>query len=743
MEREVDKTDASALGLVKDGVQSALYAGFQQPLTGLTQLVGLKMPTLVDAPKPAEFGSNAWYAQTIGAGFGMVAPFLATQRTTSALLRTKGTSLAKTAFDGAVYGMVLTPSEDPTKGFWEQRAINSATLGMTFGTQAGATRGMMAGWNKLGMPTKNIGLRIGTNMGGGALAGAMYAESNSLLSGQGHATAEQFKQSIASFIVTGGALDAVHIAAGKMAKKPATVEKAENTLPEEHVPEFRSLTKALSGRRTETASPKEVEMAAEAVDRLLAAKHLEVPLTQPQRIDLAKQLLQKAAEPKSVEAGRDPTAGPAAVLMMAQYTNPGKHAAAIVDLVTTGKTVTESGTEINLSRAHLRQIDKALGTSRYENALMPDGSPNYADQLGMMLYGNVHSQVLRPEGQRGTYVGDGIFQVRGRGKVDLLETGLRLESRDLQPMHREVTGGTPENFLLLNTREPLQPHEGTAVLSARELEMKLLSSERPFLLDVGNGGKRNVVMAEPAIDAAKGRPYTREDQPLFNLIDTFGTANNRIGKDGLTATELFDMMRQPYESPRIEVPRELEGIANVGEVDPAGLFRGRKPKSFDGIMALKEKGTTLIIDLIQGPVMEPGNTGRTREQAWAEEAGIKYINIKTSVKNFDAESVQKVFEAIEAELFPTDGRPPGKVFMHCARGSDRTGTIAALWRLTHQQGWDSRLAMAEMRQFGWNGNTPSTQRMGALVANPQAFDVAPVQPQLIGFEPREIAKRQD
>ena len=39
------------------------------------------------------------------------------------------------------------------------------------------------------------------------------------------------------------------------------------------------------------------------------------------------------------------------------------------------------------------------------------------------------------------------------------------------------------------------------------------------------------------------------------------------------------------------------------------------------------------------------------------------------------------------------------VFIHCKRGSDRTGTIAAIYRISHD-GWDAERAIAEAKHYG-------------------------------------------
>lgn len=851
-EQNKPKFDESTFGLLKEGTASFVNAAVIDPVMAVGQLVGM------DAPKPraqAEFGSKAWYAQTIGSGAGMVIPFLATSAATSAIaeripmarslarpagmLGEEATFAArftrpviKSTIDGAVFGAVFTPSHDEHSPLWSQRLTSALSGGLTFGSMTAMSSGLMMGYGKLGLEVeskafqhsfKGFGLRLGTNAAAGSFAGAVSAESNSLLNGKGLATADELKQSIASFMVTGGALDTFHFAkevyqsrqeAKSQAPQPLADTPAgtpgearlvgarrgaaelldsvvsRGTTPATEIPQ---LLERVNDRVAQLHNPAEVETVAQAVDRLLKAPKLEIPLTDQQRAGLAKQLLYEAANPKSVDQSADFACGPAAALQMAQYTNPGKHISAIVDLVTTGKTTTADGGVIDLSQQRLNQIDQSLGTNQYGKALMPDanasrtleraaqpgaepiidGTSSYANQLGMLLYGNVRSQLLAPEGERAVYVkgkpdralvedtGERLFHFGADGRVEpvrnadgSIRIGPGVESRDLQRMYDAITGNnsSDNNIVLLNTREPLTANQGRRVLSPRELEIALLEGTGPKVLEIDanalNKGMnanavgeasphqpvRHVVLVEPAIDQ-RGRQLKQDGEPLFNVIDNYGRQNDLVGKNGMTAKELFEATRQRNESPRIEPATKLKGVGNFAEVDPEGFYRGRKPDGAEGLQSLKDKGITLVIDLIEG------DNGRTEEQATAEKLGMKYINIKTSVADFGPESIKKVFEAIESELHPTDGSPPGKVFLHCARGVDRTGTISAMWRMTHQDGWTPDLALAEMRQFGWNGHTPSTERMGDLIKNPPPDFAVRTPAEQTAAEARDIGKR--
>jgi hypothetical protein len=269
--------DEDALSLARLTGQAFLHSAIQSPINGITQLVNkvadrevLPSPQLISAPEPSKFGSKSWFAETIGSGFGMIAPFLLTEKFSGAMLNKAGAltekmsmggriaesaeiangelptagrlgsamrfaaPASKMAVAGAVYGFVLTPSADPNRDFWEQRGVSGASSAITFGTMGLATKGLLVGAESTlkvsladaGMQSslEGVGIRVGANAIGGAVGGVTSAESNSLLSGKGFATNEDVMHSIASFMVTGAGLDAAHIALNKSGELLASRE---------------------------------------------------------------------------------------------------------------------------------------------------------------------------------------------------------------------------------------------------------------------------------------------------------------------------------------------------------------------------------------------------------------------------------------------------------------------------------------------------------------------------------------
>ena len=116
------------------------------------------------------------------------------------------------------------------------------------------------------------------------------------------------------------------------------------------------------------------------------------------------------------------------------------------------------------------------------------------------------------------------------------------------------------------------------------------------------------------------------------------------------------------------------------------IYRGGEPKQ-GGFQRLKELGVTTVVNL---------RDDDARARAEAEEAkalGLRYFNIPLS--NFHRPS-DKTVEDVLKILGSPDHQA---IFVHCKRGSDRTGLIIAIYRMMHD-GWNTERAKAEAKQFG-------------------------------------------
>jgi tyrosine-protein phosphatase SIW14 len=116
------------------------------------------------------------------------------------------------------------------------------------------------------------------------------------------------------------------------------------------------------------------------------------------------------------------------------------------------------------------------------------------------------------------------------------------------------------------------------------------------------------------------------------------------------------------------------------------LYRGAQPRS-GSLSRLRELGINTIINL-------RGASARTRaEEAEARALGLNYFNV--ALPNWGRPQDARVRRILEIIAAPENGR----VFVHCRTGVDRTGTIIAIYRITHE-GWSSNEALAEADRSG-------------------------------------------
>lgn len=127
------------------------------------------------------------------------------------------------------------------------------------------------------------------------------------------------------------------------------------------------------------------------------------------------------------------------------------------------------------------------------------------------------------------------------------------------------------------------------------------------------------------------------------------------------------------------------GVGNFHQVD-AHIYRGAQPTRL-GIQSLAKLGIKTVIDLREG-----------REHAGVEEklvkaAGMRYVNVP--MKGLSAPTKEQMAKVL-ALLDDSSGWP---VFVHCRRGADRTGTVIACYRISHEL-WANQKALEEARLFG-------------------------------------------
>lgn len=133
---------------------------------------------------------------------------------------------------------------------------------------------------------------------------------------------------------------------------------------------------------------------------------------------------------------------------------------------------------------------------------------------------------------------------------------------------------------------------------------------------------------------------------------------------------------------------ENKDLPNFSQVN-ANFYRGAQP-SEAGVKELAKMGVKTIIDLRGEDKLSE------KEKLWAQNAGVKFISVDLSnwfkPKTGDIERIVKKIN--DAENQP--------VFVHCKRGADRTGTVVAVYRISHDD-WTAKQAIEEAKKFdfGW------------------------------------------
>lgn len=127
------------------------------------------------------------------------------------------------------------------------------------------------------------------------------------------------------------------------------------------------------------------------------------------------------------------------------------------------------------------------------------------------------------------------------------------------------------------------------------------------------------------------------------------------------------------------------GVPNFHKVDEQ-VYRGAQPSN-EGFQNLAKLGIKTVIDLREA------DERSLAEKKTVEAAGMRYVNIP--LKGMSAPAAADVAQIL-GRFADTASGP---VFVHCRRGADRTGTVIACYRISHDH-WDNKKALAEAKQNG-------------------------------------------
>ena len=116
------------------------------------------------------------------------------------------------------------------------------------------------------------------------------------------------------------------------------------------------------------------------------------------------------------------------------------------------------------------------------------------------------------------------------------------------------------------------------------------------------------------------------------------------------------------------------------------ILRGGQP-SDDGFKKLAERGVKTVVDLRWVEHNIP------REKQIVEADGMRFISVP--MKGLSAPSLKQMTKVLG--ILEDSNRWP--VFIHCRRGADRTGTVLACYRISHDH-WQNQKALEEAKTYG-------------------------------------------
>lgn len=133
-----------------------------------------------------------------------------------------------------------------------------------------------------------------------------------------------------------------------------------------------------------------------------------------------------------------------------------------------------------------------------------------------------------------------------------------------------------------------------------------------------------------------------------------------------------------------QASQRLGGLSNFGYVTDT-LYRGAQPSAV-GFQTLRHIGVSIIVNFRE----EAGETRKEKQEV--ETLGMRYVGIPWSGRHAPTDS--QVVEFLDL----VRSNPQAKIFVHCQRGADRTGTMIAAYRIAVEHK-PAAEAVSEMHEF--------------------------------------------
>ena len=150
-----------------------------------------------------------------------------------------------------------------------------------------------------------------------------------------------------------------------------------------------------------------------------------------------------------------------------------------------------------------------------------------------------------------------------------------------------------------------------------------------------------------------------------------------------SASALAQIGRTGDPAKNIQVP----GVLNAASFSPT-LYRGAQPTS-EGFAGLHKLGIDIVVDFRDEP------SEIKLEKKSVESQGMRFVSVPWRGESLPTSDQLVTFFKLLHD------NPDKKIFIHCEYGKDRTGVMAALYRIAVEH-WSADQSIAEMKEFHYD-----------------------------------------